>query len=112
MKLSPASLFLHFRFFFPFPTFAPFFNEGAYTEERTTSFPGAEGASAEERATSFPGSLIFPPPLAPAGGKMRDPGNEVEERGVSFRPSNFGTSLKEGTSKTQLPIQPDKVKRF
>ena len=26
-------------------------------------------------ATSFPGSLILP--LAPGGGKMRDPGNEV-----------------------------------
>ena len=29
--------------------------------------------------TSFPGSLILPPPsLAPGGGKMRDPGNEVD----------------------------------
>ena len=28
-------------------------------------------------ATSFPGSLIFPPPGAPGGRKMRDPGNEV-----------------------------------
>ena len=31
-------------------------------------------------ATSFPGSLILPPlgqSIAPGGGKMRDPGNEV-----------------------------------
>ena len=27
--------------------------------------------------TSFPGSLILQPSLAPGGGKMRDPGNEV-----------------------------------
>ena len=34
-----------------------------------------------ERPTSFPGSLIFPPPsLAPGGGKMKDPGNDVDER--------------------------------
>ena len=34
--------------------------------------------------TSFPGSLFFPPPLAPGGGKKRDPGNEVVlERGSS-----------------------------
>ena len=31
-------------------------------------------------STSFPGSLILPPPgaLASGGGKMRDPGNEVD----------------------------------
>ena len=34
----------------------------------------------EAPSTSFPGSLILPPPeaSAPGGGKMRDPGNEVE----------------------------------
>ena len=37
---------------------------------------------------SFPGSLIFPPclarPLAPVGGKMRDPGNEVASSAESI----------------------------
>ena len=37
---------------------------------------------AELAATSFPGSLIF---LAPGGGKMRDPGNEVELAAVDLR---------------------------
>ena len=30
------------------------------------------------QATSFPASLIFPPPRALGGGKMRGAGNEVE----------------------------------
>ena len=42
-----------------------------------------------EKSTSFPGSLILPPPseLAPGGGKMRDPGNEVrwETLGTRFQ---------------------------
>ena len=32
-----------------------------------------------EPSTSFPVSLVFPPPGARGGGKMRDPGNEVAE---------------------------------
>ena len=40
-------------------------------------------------ATSFPGSLVLPPPgaseeIAPGGGKMRDPGNEVDTFEVHF----------------------------
>ena len=32
-------------------------------------------------STSFLGSLMFPPPGAPGGGKMKDPGNDVGSKG-------------------------------
>ena len=35
--------------------------------------------NAQDSPTSFPGSLILPPPETSGDGKMRDPGNEVED---------------------------------
>ena len=48
-------------------------------------------AKPQSNTTSFPGSFILPPPgaFAPGGGKMKDPGNEVE--------SNSAVLLKKST---------------
>ena len=58
----------------------------------------------QARATSFPGSLILPPGaseerLAP-GGKMRDPGNEVEARELGH---NYSINPKRGYGAATAP---------
>ena len=65
-----------------------------------TTFPrerpyttGGPGAETRLHSTSSPGSLILPPPLlarslAPGGGTMRDPGNDVELHGCAHHCRN------------------------